>query len=195
MRLVNTITFFRIVSFPVLVFLLFTRNLEVFKWLIVAGFLTDALDGFLARKLKAQSILGARFDSIGDDLTVLAAILGLFVFQPEFLRKEWLIITILLILFFIQTGYAFLKYQKMTSFHTYGAKLAAVFQGFFLCSMFFFKEPAYWLFYSTVILTGLELIEEISMVYVLQNWKSDVRGLYWAIQIKKERDVKPHPQD
>lgn len=195
MRLVNTITFFRIVSFPVLVFLLFTRNLEVFKWLIVAGFLTDALDGFLARKLKAQSILGARFDSIGDDLTVLAAILGLFVFQPEFLRKEWLIITILLILFFIQTGYAFLKYQKMTSFHTYGAKLAAVFQGLFLCSMFFFKEPAYWLFYSTVILTGLELIEEISMVYVLRNWKSDVRGLYWAIQIKKERDITPHPQD
>lgn len=83
----------------------------------------------------------------------------------------------------------------MTSFHTYGAKAAAVFQGFFLCSMFFFKEPAYWLFYSTAILTGLELVEEIIMVYVLPNWKSDVRGLYWAIQIISEKSITRHLQD
>jgi phosphatidylglycerophosphate synthase len=189
MRLVNTITFFRIVAFPVLLYLVFANNLIFFRWLLVVSFLTDALDGFLARKLKAHSILGARFDSIGDDLTALAAIIGLFVFQPDFLLKHWLPIAIMLALFLLQTIYAVVKYQKMTSFHTYGAKVAAVFQGVFLCSMFFLDESITWLFYATCILTSLELIEEIIMVYVLPRWKSDVRGLYWALRDQTVQDV------
>jgi CDP-diacylglycerol--glycerol-3-phosphate 3-phosphatidyltransferase len=163
--------------------------LVLFRWLLVISFVTDALDGFLARQFKAKSILGARFDSISDDLTVLAAIIGLFVFQPQFMRDEWLLIALLVLIFFIQTGYALVKYQKMTSFHTYGAKVAAVFQGLFLCSMFFFAEPIYWLFYTTVILTALELLEEIAMVFVMPRWKSDVRGLYWALRDHNKQEV------
>lgn len=46
--------------------LFFLGNKEIFTALyLLAGF-TDALDGFLARKLKAESVLGARLDSIGD---------------------------------------------------------------------------------------------------------------------------------
>jgi phosphatidylglycerophosphate synthase len=189
MRLVNTITFFRIAAFPVLLYMLFTESLVVFRWLLLVSFLTDALDGFMARKLKAHSILGARFDSIGDDLTALAAIIGLFVFQPDFLREHWLPIAIMLALFLLQTIYAVVKYQKMTSFHTYGAKVAAVFQGVFLSSMFFLDQPINWLFYATCILTSLELLEEIIMVFVLPRWKSDVRGLYWALRDQTVQEV------
>lgn len=185
MRLVNFITFFRVLAFPVLIFLLITDRVHIFKWLLVACFLTDAVDGYLARKFKVASILGSRLDSISDDLTVLAAIIGLFYVHPIFLLEEWLVFAIPLSFFFIQTIYALSKYRKTTSFHTYLAKTAAVFQGVFLCAMFFFDQPVYWLFYATSILTTIELIEEIVIVALLPVARENVKGIYWVLRERK----------
>jgi len=179
---VTMITLYRTVAFPFLLVLVFIDRFDIFKWLLILSFLTDAVDGFLARKFNANSVLGAKLDSIGDDLTILAAIIGLAVAKAEFLKTEWLIFTIPLSLFFIQLVVALIKYRKMSSFHTYLAKTAAVLQGFFLCSIFLFEQPAYWLFYTTALITTLELMEEIMIVFVLREWKTNVRGLYWVLK-------------
>ena len=68
---------------------------------LTGKFHTDAIDGHLARAYKATSILGAKLDSIGDDLTVLAAVIGLFVIEFEFIRENLALILILFGLFFI----------------------------------------------------------------------------------------------
>jgi CDP-diacylglycerol--glycerol-3-phosphate 3-phosphatidyltransferase len=184
MRLVNAISFFRVLAFPVLIVLMIVGNLQAFKWLILASFLTDAIDGFLARKFKVISILGSRLDSLGDDLAVFASFLGVIVFRRDFLVDQWPLIALMWFLFFVQLGFAFARYQKPTSFHTYGAKLATVFQGLFLCSLFFMQGTLYSLFYATAVVTCLELIEETIMVGVLPSWRSDVRGLYWALKMR-----------
>jgi len=181
---INAITLYRTMAFPVLMFLIFTNRFDVFKWMLIVSFLTDAVDGFLARKFKANSVLGARLDSIGDDLTILAGIIGFAVAKTEFLKEHWMIFAVPLILFFIQTIAAWVRYKKTTSYHTYLAKAAAILQGFFMCSMFLFKEPAYWLFYTTASITTLELIEEIIIVFVLPDWKTNVHGLYWVLKEK-----------
>lgn len=179
--IINLITLYRTIAFPVLAALVFLGKIHVFKWLLIVSFLTDAVDGVLARKFKATSIFGAKIDSIGDDLTILAALLGLFVFKQDFLREQVLLVSIQLGLFFLQLGAALIRYGRITSFHTYLAKAAAVFQGFFLCSMFLFQQPVYWLFYIASYITILELIEEIIIVVVLREWKANVKGLYWVI--------------
>jgi phosphatidylglycerophosphate synthase len=184
MRLVNAISFFRVIAFPLLIALLFHHDLQTFKWLILACFLTDALDGFLARKLNVTSILGSRLDSLGDDLAVFASFLGVIVFRRDFLAEQWMPIALMWTLFLFQVLFAIFKYRKATSFHTYGAKLATIFQGTFLCSLFFLDNTVYPLFYATTIATCLELIEEIIMVAVLPSWRADVRGLYWALKLK-----------
>lgn len=183
-RWITVITLYRIVAFPVLVMLIFADRFDIFKWLLIISFLTDAVDGFLARKFKANSVLGAKLDSIGDDLTILAAVIGLAVGKTEFLKTEWLIFAIPLVLFFIQLIAAFVRYRKMSSFHTWLAKLAAILQGFFMCSMFLFEQPVYWLFYTTAIVTTLELIEEIMIVVVLHEWKTNVHSLYSLLKEK-----------
>ena len=85
--------------------------------------------------------MGTRLDSIGDDLTVLVAIIALFVTKFEFIKEQKAIFIILLLLFLVQTIYAFIRYGKITSFHTYLAKTAALLQGIFLLSAFFTHEP------------------------------------------------------
>jgi phosphatidylglycerophosphate synthase len=180
-RLVNTITFVRIVAFPVFIILLFFGRLDIFKWLLVISFLTDALDGYLARRFKATSILGSRMDSLGDDLTIVAAMVGLLVFRTEFFLEQWLDLILLFVLYLAQLFYAFIRYQKLTSFHTYLAKLAAVLQGVFLCSIYFVETPWYWLYYAALFTTALQLLEEIIMVAILRSWKADVRSMYHAL--------------
>ena len=179
---VNLVTLFRIVAFPVLLVLIFNHQFEIFTWLLIISFLTDAIDGYLARNLKATSILGTKLDSIGDDLTVLAAAIGLWVAKSDFIKTEFVIFAIPLSLYFLQIVSAFVRYHRMSNFHTYLAKVAAILQGFFLCSMFLLDSPIYWLFYATALMTTLDLIEEIILVAVLPQWKTNVKGLYWVLR-------------
>src|SRR5260221_11831261 len=97
--IVNGITFYRVIAAPILLLLIITRQPDIFKWLLIASFSTDAIDGFLARKYKVASKFGAAFDSIGDDLTVAAAVIGMIVLKPEFFRQELAPFIFLLILY------------------------------------------------------------------------------------------------
>lgn len=182
---INGITLYRIVTAPLLLVLLFLKQYDLFKWLLAVSFFTDLIDGFLARKYKVTSILGTKLDSIGDDLTVAVAVTGLFVIFPEFIRQQKWVFIILLALFLIQMAYAFTRYGKMTNFHTWLAKTAALLQGIFLLLTFFTGQPYLLLFYTAAIVTMLELIEEIILVYLLPEWKTNVRGLYWVLTRKK----------
>jgi len=179
---INGITLYRVIAAPFLLVLLFTKHYEIFKWLLGVSFFTDMIDGYLARKFKVTSILGTKLDSIGDDLTVLVGLIALFVLKLEFIKQHVIIFIILLVLFFVQTTYAFIRYGKMTNFHTYLAKTAALLQGVFLILVFFTEEPSLILFYAATIVTMLELTEEIILVDLLPQWKTNVKGIFWVLK-------------
>ena len=180
--LVNAITAYRVISAPVLIVLALTGNLAIFKWLLPISFFTDSVDGILARKLHVTSAFGSKLDSIGDDLSFLAALIGIFAFKLDFILANLVMIGPLLGLYLFQTVYALFKYSKITSFHTYLAKTAAILQGLFLILLFLLPQPLYWLFYMASILTILDLIEEIIILYLLPTWETNVKGLYWVIK-------------
>jgi len=183
--IINGITLYRVIAAPFLLVLLFTRNYELFKWLLALSFFTDLIDGYLARKFKVTSVMGTRLDSIGDDLTVLTALIGLFVINPAFIKAHITELVFLFVVFVIETGYAFYRYGRMTNFHTYLAKLAAFLQGVFLLVAIVFDEPNLILFYAAAGITLLELLEEIVITSILPDWRSNVKGLYWVLKRKK----------
>lgn len=185
--IINAITVYRVLSAPVLFLLIITKQTELFKWFLALSFFTDAIDGYLARRYQVTSVAGARLDSLGDDLTVLAGIIGLFVLRNDFISRQYLWVAVLLVLLAVQVIAAFWRYGKMTSFHTWLAKSAAVLQGIFLISAFFMSEPSRLLFYVAVAVTALELLEEIVLVFLLQVWKVNVKGLYWVLKQQQKR--------
>jgi CDP-diacylglycerol---glycerol-3-phosphate 3-phosphatidyltransferase len=79
-RLPNILTFGRIAVIPVIVALFFWPG-ETARWLALALFalasISDFLDGWLARRLKAASPIGRLFDPIADKLLVGAVIVAL----------------------------------------------------------------------------------------------------------------------
>lgn len=188
--IVNGITVYRLVAAPVLIVLVLTGQTAIFKWLLLVSFSTDFIDGYLARKFKVTSILGTKLDSIGDDLTIVAAIVGLVVLKPGFIKEQMVIFGIMLILYLLQTILAFARYGKLSGFHTYSAKVAAILQGTFLILIFLLPAPIYPLFYAAVIFTIIDLLEEIILIILLPRWKADVKGIYWVMREKKKGEKK-----
>ena len=182
--IVNGITIYRIVAAPVLFLLIINHRQDIFKWLLAISFLTDAIDGFIARRYKITSKLGSTLDSIGDDVTIVAAVTGIFVLKPEFVRQQATPIIMLLALFLLQTILALIRYRKLSSFHTYAAKIAAILEGIFLL-LFFFDKPVDILFSITAVVIAIDLVEEIILAMLLPNWETDVKGLYWIMKRKK----------
>ena len=84
---------------------------------------------------------------------------------------------------------AYYKYGKATAFHTYLAKLSAIIQSAFILYSLFF-HPNYTLFYIMIAFGVLETLEEITLIFMYDNWASDVKGIYWAFRDK--RRLKKH---
>ncbi len=98
MNIPNTITSFRIVLIPVFITAFYLPQpwapaLATFIFWFAA--ITDWFDGYLARKLKQQSSLGAFIDPLADKLMVISALLLLLTRHPD---NNWLIFSALIII-------------------------------------------------------------------------------------------------
>ena len=180
-------SFYRIAAAPVLIVLLILEMRVAFSWMLLLSFSTDAIDGYLARSLKIASARGSQLDSMGDQITFILGIVGLFVFETEFMRDKLQLLLIVFIPYFVQMLIAFIKYGKTTAFHTYFAKLSAVVQAMFIL-IALFLDPVLWLFYTVLVIGVLETFEEITLIFMHDRWTEDVKGIYWAWKKKiKER--------
>ncbi len=177
-------SFYRILAAPFLIFLLWLNVREIFTWFLLISYSTDMIDGFLARKLKITSARGSQLDSFGDQITLTIGLIGLWIFENEFIKQNLVLIFIAFVPYIIQMVIAYSKYGKATAFHTYLAKLSALIQGVFILASLFFM-PYYPLFYIMIAIGLLETIEEISLIFMYDNWASDVKGIYWALRDKR----------
>tara|TARA_R110002049_G_scaffold238762_1_gene411837 strand:- start:4648 stop:5244 length:597 start_codon:yes stop_codon:yes gene_type:complete len=177
-------SFYRIAAAPFLLVLIWLDLRLVFSWFLLISYSTDAIDGYLARKLKITSPRGSQLDSFGDQITLIIGLIGLFYFETDFIKTNIVLIGIAFIPYIIQMLIAYFKYGKATAFHTYFAKLSAVLQSIFILYSLFFN-PEYILFYIMVIIGILETAEEITLIFMYKNWASDVKGIYWALRDKR----------
>jgi len=53
----NALSVYRIIMFPVLLYLVYLRNELLFSWLICINLLTDIADGWIARRFNLQTEL------------------------------------------------------------------------------------------------------------------------------------------
>jgi len=177
-------SFYRIASAPLLLVLIALDERQIFTWLLLMSYSTDAIDGYLARKLEITSPRGSQLDSIGDQVTLVVGLIGLFYFESQFITTNLVLILVAFVPYIIQMLLAFSKYGKATAFHTYLAKLSAIMQSIFILWSLFFS-PNYSLFYIMIAIGLLETFEEITLIFMYDNWASDVKSIFWAIKDKR----------
>lgn len=181
-------SFYRIAAIPVLAAALIMGNREVFTWLLLISYLTDAIDGQLARRLNLCSARGSQLDSLGDQLTLIAGVIGLALFETQFVLDYIFPISIALSLYLLQMVIAYFKYGKATAFHTYMAKTSALIQGVFVLWALFFS-PIVELFWVLIGIGILETVEEITLIFMYPTWVKDVKSYFWARKDKRRSGI------
>lgn len=87
----NLITVGRIILVPVVIWAITSGNMLLAFWLFVAAGISDAIDGFLAKRLNAQSEFGAYLDPIADKALLMSIYLTLSI---EGLLPRWIVIAV-----------------------------------------------------------------------------------------------------
>ena len=98
MNIPNTITISRIVLIPVFIaafYLPYSWAPALATFIFGFAALTDWFDGYLARKLNQQSVLGAFIDPLADKLMVISALLLILTKYPD---NNWLLFSSLIII-------------------------------------------------------------------------------------------------
>ena len=98
----NLITLARLLSAPVGIWLLMSANYSYAFWLFLAAGISDAVDGFLAKRFFAESELGAYLDAIADKVLLVGVFvtIGLQGHLPQ-----WLVILVVFRDLLIVGGY------------------------------------------------------------------------------------------
>lgn len=118
----NILSISRIV-FSVLLLSVF-ENFTIFILLYVFAGITDILDGYVARKLKAESTLGAKIDSAADLFFYLVLTIYIVVQYTEVVIHFWILISIIFLLRFSGIIIGIYKFRKVVMIHTIGNKVA-----------------------------------------------------------------------
>lgn len=87
MNLPNTLTLLRIILVPVVVWLIGSGRTQVAFWCFLAAGVSDAIDGYLARRLNQRTQLGAYLDPLADKalLVSIYVTLGVIGLMPNWL--------------------------------------------------------------------------------------------------------------
>lgn len=107
MNLSNALTLFRLVLIPVfLIAVIYDRLALALSLFLVAGF-TDFLDGFAARRLGQQTVLGAYLDPLADKLLMAVSYVSLAV---SGILPAWLAVVVVTKDLFVSLGVAILYF-------------------------------------------------------------------------------------
>lgn len=182
----NAISIARLCATAVLLFAALLRHAELFKWLLLACLLSDILDGLIARAFHVTSKLGASLDSIADVTTMLMAMLGVAVFQRAFLSEHFTAVLVVIAFYVGELIAALIRYGKLSSFHTLLDRVAAYAAGIFIMSLFLWGYQA-WLFQIAVTVYIVALTEEMLLIWLLPEWRSDVWSVFRVLAEEGKR--------
>ncbi len=181
----NILSFYRLLAFPVILFLALTGREQAFAILIIVNLITDVLDGMIARLLKQESEFGASLDSIADFGTYFLVILGIVLFKRDDFAPHIMSFSIFIALLISALALSFIKFGRAPSLHLYSWKIGGYIQGFFFALLFGYRF--YTPFYYFMIIWGiLAFLEHIVIQLIIQKMRSNVKGLFWVL---RERNI------
>lgn len=142
--------------------------------------LSDVVDGHLARALGTASPHGAQLDSIADAALYLTMpIVALLIF-PRLRATETSTVLLVALGYAIPITYGFLKYRRLTSYHTTAARIAGVVLS--LSFLLLLATNVAWPFRIAAGILLVSAFEEIAITHTLPVWRSDVPSLSHALQ-------------
>ncbi len=184
----NLISLYRLLVFPVILFMALTGRENGFVVLLCISLVSDVLDGYIARLFKLQTNFGAALDNLADIFTYAMALLGLFVFKWTDIEPHAWILYLFLGVFILSYIIAFYRFGKIPGLHLYSAVSAGYIQSIFFFVLFVFGFYT-WMYFLAIAWGVIAYVEKILVLLRLDDVKIGVKGLYWLMKNEKEQNL------
>lgn len=174
----NLLCLVRLALAPVLLLVAWQNLPLLFLGLLAAALLSDAADGFIARRLDQTTELGSKLDSWADVSVYLSLPLACWWLWPEVIRREFVYVAVIVFSLLLPGALAWLKFGTAPSYHTWLVKAAAVVTS---CAtvLMVLGGPA-WPFRLAALLCLLAALEQALITRLLERPRSDV-GTLWHV--------------
>jgi CDP-diacylglycerol--glycerol-3-phosphate 3-phosphatidyltransferase len=158
-----------------LVGLALTGRAQLFAGFFTILMFSDWIDGRLARWLNQRSDFGARFDSFADSFLYAVLFFGLACLCGDVLKHEspWWLAAFLS--YVLTTSAGLLKYGRIPSYHTYGAKIS--YWLILIGAISVLLGYSVWPFRIAMLSVTLANIEATVITSRLSEWRADVLSL------------------
>ena len=155
----NLLTALRLLLLPVL------WGLALLKWPVplaigmIISFLTDTLDGFIARRFNVTSAFGSKFDSLADNLLIPSTVIWLVILRPEVLTDHPILCAVAVATYGSSLLVGWIKFRRFANLHLYSKKAAGVLLYAFIVHALLAGQYNAWLFYIAISLFILASVE------------------------------------
>lgn len=185
MSLPDLISLLRLALVPVAMLLAWRHQAHIYFWVLLLALATDMVDGFLARRLGIATEVGARLDSYADLALFLTTPVCLAWLFPAVLWAHRYLLGGLVGVYLLACVAGYAKFRRLTSYHTYGAKVSAVLLGAAALGLFWLPRVE-WLLYPAAVAAMLSYAEEIAITLTLPRWTANVPS-WWAARTLARR--------
>lgn len=181
----NLLSLLRIALVPILALAAAFNQADLFLLVLAISLLSDLLDGYFARKLDQVTELGARLDSWGDMATYAMMIMGLYLIWPTVFNQQFILLIAATLSYVLPVIIALFRFGNFPSYHTWGAKLAAL-----------LIAPAFYLlilndqqlfFRFVIIFHVIVALEEIAITFFLKKPQTNVASILTILTNRKDK--------
>jgi phosphatidylglycerophosphate synthase len=174
----NLLSGLRIALMPAVLTAAMAGSRPWFLLLLGASLSTDALDGFLARKLNAFSEFGRKLDSAADYLTMITGLAGIAMLWPAIVHREILWISAGLTAFFGVVAGGFVRLGRAPCYHTWATKAGVI--GCALSMVPLLTQTAAWPFHAMIVLLIAAAVEELAIMWLIPKHVGEMPTLWHA---------------
>lgn len=181
----NLLSAARLLLMPAALMVALAGSKPWFVILLTVALITDAIDGPIARWLRAESEFGRKLDSAADYVTLLSGVAGIAILWSDIMHRELPWVASGLTMFFAVIVYGFVRLGRAPCYHTWMAKLSAV-----ACAISLVPLLAEWTevpFHFAVILLIIGGVEELVIISLVPWHTGQVRTFWHALKLRRER--------
>ena len=184
-RLPLMLTALRALLSPVMVLLAwFAPSGAAFAACLVAAFVSDILDGVVARRLGIATATLRRLDSVADSLFYAGAALAAWHLHPTAITSRWWPLCALLALEACRYAYDLAKFRREASYHMWSSKAWGV--ALFAAFLVLLGAGRDTVLVDAAIWLGiLADLEGLAISVVLRDWRTDVPTLVHALRLRR----------
>lgn len=183
----NILSAFRIIAVPFLLYFAWMGYQNLFLGLLLISLLSDAIDGYIARRLNFTSEFGTKLDSWGDMATYLTVPFCAWLLWPEILKKEAIYVFIVIAAYVIPIIAGIIKFRRLPNYHTWGAKIAADILS--VAIFILFITGISWPFRVAAVVQAIVACEEVFITIQLSELQCNVQSL-WHVKIVNNNTIK-----